>query len=111
MIDFSSIEYIAPVIEEIKGKYYIENDSTIKKYFNCDLLLHHANSNNCIIVRHTDDFYISGIHALNKLLMQLTDYVIKVQTYTGELDDYEKNQEKKIYNAIRDKLIAEFRKD
>lgn len=108
MKDFTLFTHIAPSIEEIKSKYLICNDDTIKNYFKCDLLLKSEYTNTCIILRKNEDFYISGIHALNELKMLLTDYVLKVQTYPGELDKYEIAQEKAIYNAIRDYLIWQF---
>lgn len=108
MKDFTLYHHIAPSIEEIKSKYDIHNDSIVKEYFNCDLLLKKKNSNNCIVVRKADDFYISGIKALNALRAELTDYCLSIETYSGELDDWEKRQEQEILNAIKDYLIWQF---
>lgn len=109
MKDFTTTEYITPVIEEIKEKYFLVNpDQTVKKCLNCVGLLHRKTTNEYIALRTGGPFFIwQHITTIKNLYNVLKEWTKAAETYSGELDPWRYREEDAIQHAIRDRLINE----
>ncbi len=109
MKDFTTPEYITPVIEEIKEKYFlVDPDQTVKKCLNCVGLLHRKATNEYIALRTGGPFFIwQHITTIKKLYKDLETWTKAAEAYTGELDTWRDREEDAIQHAIRNQLINE----
>ena len=109
MKDFTTLEYITPVIEEIKEKYLLLNpDQTVKKCLNCVGLLRKKSTNEYIALRTGGPFFIwEHITTIKKLYKDLQTWVMAAETYPGELDTWRYREENAIQHAIKNQLINE----
>lgn len=110
MKDFTTPEYIIPIIEEIKTAYTPEYSPAALKALNCIVILNKNRSRDCIALRTPDKggFYYSS-PATSKVYKALTNYAAAAETEPGELDRYIFEEHKRIQEAIRAALIQEYR--
>lgn len=104
---------IEPIVDDIKSIYLIDNNPDVCAYLQADLMMYKTTESDSIktvkLIRHDEDFYISGIHSLRELFWSIEDFNTSVSTYAGELDDWATREKQRVLNAIRDELIKEFK--
>ena len=87
MKDFTTEEYIKPVLGWFRAMYYPITDEVVLKALHCDLLLQRNNSRNAIAVRKDEVFYTSCPPA-NEVYDEIKRFAEVASTEDGELDDW-----------------------
>lgn len=106
---YTDKKYIEPVINEIMEKYSIVNDSIVKHYFNCELVLKsNKNNNECICVSKEKDFFVSGLDSLKNLFHEISMSNYYWSTIPGELDNWEIAEKNNVLSAIKKELILKY---
>lgn len=110
MKDFTTPEYITPIIEEIKTEYSPEYSPAALSALDCIVILNKKRSRNSLAIRTPDKggFYYSS-PATRKVYKALAEYAAAAETEPGELDRYTWEEHKRIQEAIRAALIKEYR--
>jgi len=110
MKDFTTPEYITPIIEEIKTEYIPDYSPAALSALDCIVILNKKRSRNSLAIRTPDKggFYYSS-PATRKIYKALAEYAAAAETEPGELDRYTWNEHKRIQEAIRAALIQEYR--
>lgn len=85
-------------IKQLNG-YVIESDKPTYKI---------GYMNKCLLLRENEQAYFYGIVPEVKIAIEaIKDYSKKVETTPDELYEWEKQEEYRLYNSIRDYIIAE----
>lgn len=105
MKDFTTPEYITPIINEISALFTPITDRVITTALHCDLLLQNNHSRNAYAITAGEPFYYRGTKAL---LQELKSYAETAATEAGELDAWMYREESRIHEAIRDTLLATY---
>lgn len=107
MKNFHTLEYIQPIIDEIKANYYPVTDDIVKKNFNCDLILQNKHNRSAYIVRSgsAGESFTYFSQLTKSLFKKVLDYSRYTATYDGENDDYYYSECANIHNAIRDEIL------
>ena len=109
MKDYTTPEFINPILNEIKALYTPIIDKTVNAALNCDLLMQSNHTRNAYIIRAGAPFYYySTSPATKALYKELDEYTKAAETEPGELDTWKYAEEKRIQNAIRDAIIKEY---
>lgn len=110
MKDFTTPEYINPIIEEIKTEYSPEYSPAALKALDCIVILNKKRSRNSLAIRTPDKggFYYSS-PATHKVYKALAEYAAAAETEPGELDRWTWKEHTRIQEAIRAALIQEYR--
>jgi len=109
MKDFTTSEFLNPILTEIKAFYTPIIDKTVNAALNCDMLLQSNHTRNAYIIRTGESFYYySTSPATKTLYKELDEYTKAAETEPGELDAWKYAEEKRIQNAIRDAIIKEY---
>lgn len=110
MKDFTTPEYIAPIIEEIKTEYSPEYSPAALRALDCIVILNKKRSRNSLAIRTPDKggFYYSS-PATRKVYKAVADYAAAAETEPGELDQWTWKEHTRIQEAIRAALIKEYR--
>lgn len=103
MKDFTTTEFIKPIIEEFTSVYKNITTDYYKKHLNCDLLFEKG-KHNATAVRRNQAFHYYGKSVI-ELEKKIRDFAKCAETYEGELDKWEWNEEERVQNAIRDELL------
>lgn len=108
MKDFTTPEYITPIIEEIKARFYPVTDNCVKAALNCDLLMQNRRSRDAFCVRAKQPFYYfsSSNGAMQRVYEKIKEYTEYAETEPGELHKWQYNEEKRVQHAIRDALLT-----
>ena len=113
MRDFTTPDYIRPVICEIFTDYEPENThpATLKA-LDCIAILKQKNGRGCIAIRTPDkgafNYYCHP--AINNLLKAVSDFAETVETHPGQLHEWEYQEERRIMEAIRKGIIEKIQK-
>jgi hypothetical protein len=102
MKDFTTAEYIDPVIAVFKALYHPITDKSVCDALNCDLVMQSNHSRNAFCVRAGEPFYTS---VANDVYKQIKDYAEYASTEDGELDGWGWNEQQRVQHKIRDRLI------
>lgn len=109
MKDFTTPEYINPILAEIRALYTPIIDKAVNAALNCDMLLQSNHTRNAYTIRAGESFYYYSTSAATKALYkELSEYAKAAETEPGELDTWTYYEEKRIQNAIRDAIIKEY---
>ena len=110
MKDFTTLEYITPIIEEIKAAYTPEYSPAVLSALDCIVILNKKRSRNSLAIRTPDKggFYYSS-PATRKVYKALAEYAASAETEPGELDRWTWKEHTRIQEAIRAALIKEYR--
>ena len=108
MKDFTTSDYITPILTEIKKDFYLTTDEATRNYFNCSLLLTHATTRSAYLVSPEKSLYIPGLKSFRKLCINIQDYTTAAETTPGELDAWMGNELNRVFLAVRDALIKEY---
>ena len=109
MKDFTTPEYIQPIIDEIETHYTARAD--FNKFLNCKVIFTKKGTNTAFCVRENAPFYYSmdgRSAALKKLHAIILDYSNYAATEPGELDAWYYREQERIQDAIRDALILKY---
>ena len=107
MKDFTTPEYITPIIAEISALYTPVINPAVNKALNCNMLLQHNHSRNALVIRENETFYYSR-GAARELLQEVKSYAETAETYPGELDRWTWDEETRIMSAVRDAIINKY---
>ena len=110
MKSFTTPEYIGPIIDEIGRNYTPITDAAALKSLDCVVLLQKKKSRDCIAVRTPDKgtFIYCSSHQARRILSDLDAWAEAAETYTGELDGWKWNEQKRIMEAIRKAIIESY---
>ena len=113
MKDFTTPEYIKPVISEIFNDYKVESThpATLKA-LDCIAVLQQKKGRGCIAIRTPEKggFNYYGHPAINHLLKEIDLFSEMVETYPGQLDNWTYQEERRIMEAIRHGIIERLEK-
>lgn len=109
MKDFTTKEYIKPIIDEIKRKYTPAKASKAAlDCLHCIAILKRNGTRECIALRPGEPFFIwQHIETVKELYSTLQSWTEAAETEPGELDAWMYREEDRIQAAIRDALIYE----
>ena len=107
MKDFTTTDYIEPIIGYFKAFYTPVRDKKTLEALNCTVLLKRARVNEYKAIRANEAFYAYN-SPVKELYAEVEDYAEYASTEPGELDQWRYNEEKRIQTAIRDRLIEVF---
>lgn len=107
MKDFTTKEYITPIIDEINALYKPITEKAILEALHCDLLLQSKHTKNAYAVRAKQPFYYS-FGLADKLFKTVEKYASTAETENGELDTWLYSEKKRINEAIRDALLLKY---
>ena len=107
MKSFHTYEYIKPIMDEIKTDYYVVNDETVKKCFDCAFILQCKHNRGAYIIRTgTAGKSFTYFSQLTKTLFKkVLDYARYTATYDGENDDYYYTECARIHETIHDEIL------
>lgn len=105
---FDTPAYIKPIIDEIRGRYKPVTDKQLLNYFHCELILDNPKTREFIAVREADKTFYYYSSSTRALLATVDDWKRAAETYTGELDRWFYQEERRIMEAIKAALIAEY---
>ena len=111
MKDFTTDNYINPIIQEIKALYTIVKDNNLKVYFdkindNCKLLLCFQNLYSPVYVNSDMPILPKTPQTLKALYREIDNYSSYAATYTGELDQWNDHEKDLVLEAIKQKLLS-----
>lgn len=111
MKDFTTPEYIAPIMDEIRTLYKPITDRATCTCLDCIVLLQKRTSRDALAVREPSKgaFYYSG-PAARDLFRKLDEWTQAAETEPAELDRWKWYEQKNIMEAIRTALIDEYRR-
>ena len=104
MKDFTTKEYIDPIIAQVKAFYTPIKDPVILKALNCTVLLKNNHTRDYKAVRKQDYFFLYN-PAIKDLYAEVKDYANYASTEPGELDTWEIQEKDRIQETIRDRII------
>lgn len=109
MKEFTTPEYITPIIGEINAFYTPIIDKTVNAALNCNMLLQSNHTKNALVIRAGQPFYYyAGSPTTKELYRELKSYAEAAETYPGELDRWMWDEKTRIQNAIRDAILAKY---
>ena len=111
MKDFTTPEYITPIIQEIKATYTPEYHQSVLNALRCIVVLNKNGSRDALAIRTPAEgaFYITN-RATRKVYAELKAWKEAAETEPGELDRWKYNEEFRIMETVRVALIAEYGK-
>lgn len=104
MKDFTTNEYIDPVITYFKALYTPIKDAKVLECLNCTVLLKYNHANNYKAIRKGEAFY-TLCQPVKDLYQEVRDYAEYASTEPEELDEWRYREEQRIQHTIRDRLI------
>jgi len=104
MKQFTTNEYIDPIIAEVKAFYTPIKDPVVLKALNCNVLLQKNRTRDCKAIRSNDYFFIYT-PSVKELYAEVKDFAEYASTEPGELDKWEMQEMDRIQKTIRDRLI------
>ena len=107
MKDFTTPEYIDPVIAYFSALYTPVTDKRVMNALHCDLLMQSNHSRNAYVLRAGEPFYTS-VHPVREIYNEIHEYAEYASTEDGELDEWSWNEQTRVNAAIRDRLIAKY---
>lgn len=106
MKDFTTAEYVDPVLDWFREKYnpVTDNVTLVSDTLHCELLLKGKHSNDYKAVRKNDVFFVY-CPPVKKVYEEIKEFAEMASTYDGELDDWKWEEQQRFQNAIRDRLL------
>lgn len=104
MKDFTTADYINPIIGYFKAFYTPVKDRRTLEALNCTVLLKKNRVNEYKAIRANEPLYTFN-NPVKELYAEVADYAEYASTEPGELDEWRYNEEERIQAAIRDRLI------
>lgn len=104
MKDFTTADYINPIIGYFKAFYTPVKDKKILEALNCTVLLKKNRVNEYKAIRAKQPLYTYN-PAVKELYAEIADYAEYASTEPGELDEWMYNEEERVQETIRDRLI------
>lgn len=108
MKDFTTTQYISPILEEIKSTYTAATDDITTHYFKCSLVLKHPITRECYPVKAENDFYIPNLRSYKDIVKKINAYTAAAETYPEELNTWNYREKTRVFYAVRDALIKEY---
>ena len=110
MKDFTTADYIKPIVDEISRKYYIDRPTKeVKAIFKCDLELSPASGSNDIYFINSDrDTLLPDIYKFLYVFQEITLFSKAVETYPGELDQWQDREKDRVIKATYNELIKQY---
>ena len=102
MKDFTTSEYIDPIIAAYKALYDPITDKRVLNALHCDLLLQSHHSRDAQAVRAGEAFYS---HFFKDVNSEIDEYAEYASTYKDELSEWKWNEKQRVHHAIRDRLL------
>ena len=109
MKDFTTPEYITPIIKEIESNYTA--DTNPAPAMNCKVIFTKKGTRTTFCVRENTSFYYSmdgRSAALKNLHAIILKYSNAAETTPGELDSWYYRELERVQHAIRDTLILKY---
>ncbi len=107
MKDFTTAEYVNPVLEWYRAMYHPITDKTVLDALHCDLLLQRNHGRNARAVRKDGAFFTCCVSAL-EVYKEIAKYAKAVSIYEDELSDWAWNEKMRFNYAVRDGLLKEY---
>lgn len=110
MKDFTTADYIRPIIDEISGKYFIDRPTKeVKAIFKCDLELSPIDgSNDRYFINKDRDTLLPDIYQFLYVFQEITQFTKAVETYPGELDQWEDHEKDRVIKATYNELLRQY---
>lgn len=109
MKDFTTPDYINPVMGELRAFYTPVTDNAVLRALNCNLIMQSNHTRNALVVRAGQPFYYySTSPAMKQIYKDIEDYANYASTEDGELDEWQWSEKQRVQAAIRDRLIAKY---
>lgn len=110
MKDFTTSEYLNPVMAFIDALYTPVFDECAKYVLNADVLLKSNHSRNVIRIAAGEPLNFPVIHSLD-VFRDIEEYAGYAATYDGELDRWLYNEQNRVMDAVRDRIIEKYGKE
>lgn len=111
MKDFTTAEYVNPVLEWYRTKYHPITDKTVLDALHCDLVLQRNDNRYTVTVRRGDLFYTYD-YPFQQVEREIDKYAEQyaelLSTEYGDLEDWVVSEKLRFAFAIRDALIKEY---
>lgn len=107
MKDFTTAEYVNPVLGWYRAMYHPITDKTVLDALHCDVLLQRNHGRFVKAVRKDGAFFTSCVSAL-KVYEEIDNYAKAVSTYEDELSKWAWNEKMRFNYEVRDALIKEY---
>lgn len=110
MKDFTTSAYIAPIIDEIERKFYIDRTSAeVKAIFKADLILSPASgSNDRYLITKDRENLLPGVESFKTAFIEIDNYTQAAETYAGELYTWSSREKDKLITAVYTSLLHKY---
>ena len=111
MKDFTTADYIKPIVDEISRKYYIDRPTKeVKAIFNCDLVLTPAaeNTRNRFLINPDRDTLLPDIYQFLHVFQEIKLFSKLVETYPGELDQWQDREKDRVIKGTYNELLRQY---
>lgn len=110
MKDFTTADYIKPIMDEISRKYYIDRPTKeVKAIFKCDLELTPVDANNDRYFINKDrDTLLPDISNFFDVFQEITLFSKAVETYAGELEQWQDREKDRVIKATYNELLRQY---
>ena len=108
MKDFTTSEHITPILEEIKSRFLVHDESIITNYLKCIIALEDPATRQLYPVTPEKELYINNLEAYRAACKDINSFCEAAETYPGELDTWKSNEQNRVFLAVRDALIKEY---
>lgn len=112
MKDFTTSDYITPILEDISGHYFIDKaPAHIREYFKCILVLTPAKdeeTHDAYFISEERRAALPDLETLQQLFAEIDDYTAAAETYPGELFYYNYHEKNRVISAMYKALILKY---
>lgn len=112
MKDYTTPEYIAPILEDIESHFFIDQAPQIKFLNNINIILTAADETGpgvtCYLIGPENPENIPTTSALLNLYRSIDEYTEAVETYPGELHNWSKSEKDRATLAAGTALIKKY---
>lgn len=109
MKDFTTAEHITPILTEIKSRFITHEDSITTNYLKCIIAIEDPTTRQFYPVSPKEELYIPNIAAYQETCKEIDIFTQAAETYAGELDQWNSREKERVFLAIRDNLIKEYK--
>ena len=110
MKDFTTSNYIAPIIDEIEHKYFIDwTSQEVKSIFRADIVLTPADgSNDAYFITPCRDTLIPNIYRFFDVFQEITLYSKAAETAPDELFYWSSREKDRVISAVYNALLKKY---